>query len=248
MNQEIFRKRNSTQSTRSSLGCKQWWIIIIIIILSPIWVFLLDIFVRKAVIPWGESIVVNLHQDQVDRSFITGQPCQAPCWYNLYLGVSSGEELKGTLKQLPFVDQNHIKEWDITWQEQNDAKEILYDCSYLADHSCGGIVLYRDRFMQIWTRVDYRLTFETVVERLGSPDYYALRPGIEFANCDISLFWVENNLELVASNNQYSGCPFELGIDPRLWVNTLAYSLENVANRFEKYSDVYHPWRGFLEP
>ena len=102
--------------------------------------------------------------------------------------------------------------------------------------------------MQVSTRIDYSLTFQTVIERFGSPNYYSMFPGIEFQNCQINLHWVEDGLELMATSDQYFNCPFESGIDPYTRVNSITYGLEIVSKRFEKYNDVYHPWRGFLEP
>ena len=248
MNQEVFKRQNPANRTYARLGCKQWGIIIICVLLSPIFVFLLDLSLRRIVSPWAERFEISLHQDLVDRSFITNQPCKAPCWYNLHLGVSSESEVKDTISQLTFVDQNRIQERDTTWQEEKDAKQIDYSCSYLAGRTCGGIILSQNRLMQVWTQIDYPLTFEEAVGQLGPPSYYAMFPGIEFQNCVISLYWLKNNLEFTASNYQHFSCPFGTGISPAIKVNTLTYSVENNSWLFEKYGDIYHRWQGFSIP
>jgi hypothetical protein len=44
-----------------------------------------------------------------DRSFLTGTPCLAPCWYNLEIGKSSKNDVIEKLQTLEFIDQKTIQ-------------------------------------------------------------------------------------------------------------------------------------------
>ena len=73
---------------------------------------------------------------RVDRSFVTGQPCDAPCWYELRLGESTIDDIRATLLQLPFVDQSTLFEWNIG----TDGSKLgfYFDCVYYdSPGSCG---------------------------------------------------------------------------------------------------------------
>jgi hypothetical protein len=52
---------------------------------------LLGIFIGGCVILESSGNKSKFPEDaRVDRSFVTGQPCEAPCWYMLRLGRING--------------------------------------------------------------------------------------------------------------------------------------------------------------
>jgi hypothetical protein len=47
-----------------------------------------------------------------DSSFLTQQPCAAPCWYGLEPDKSTADDVIAALRKLPFVDSGTI--WEST--------------------------------------------------------------------------------------------------------------------------------------
>jgi hypothetical protein len=171
----------------------------------------------------------------------------APCWYGINLGKSSASNVYETLAELPFVNQNDIREWGTIWGDDDQAREIFYYCSYLPKQQCGGMTLSRGKVVRIWTQIDYSLTMESIVERIGSPDYRAMFPGIEFQHCEVVLVWIDNEAVISASNQRNPGCPSNTGIKADMQADTLTYSLENDPGFYERY-DIYQKWSGFAMP
>jgi hypothetical protein len=248
MDQEESIQQTPVNRANANVGCRHWIILLVCILLAPIVLFFGQLFYRWVVIPWIDDITVRMNRDLVDQSFVTNAPCEAPCWYTLNLGISTESDVRKTLEQLPFVDQDSILERDSAWINENDAKRIFYDCSYLKDEMCGGFILSEGILKQIYTRVDYPLTFETVVEKIGPPNFYNMIHGIEFQNCTINLFWLMSDVEVMISNYQHFNCPVGTGIGPDFKVDWITYSLDNKPWKFERYSNVYHPWQGFSKP
>lgn len=74
------------------------------------------------------SCVRASEETLMDRSFITGKPCAAPCWYGLELDVSNKDDVIAALDRLPFVDQASIGEFGTAWLEDENAIGISYGC------------------------------------------------------------------------------------------------------------------------
>lgn len=130
----------------------------------------------------------------VDRSFVTGQPCLPPCWHGLELDKSSKIDVQDTLKRLPFVDQSSVREQSTVWLD-SEAEVVIYSCLFQRDEDCGSVLLVEDRVKEITTVVRYDLTFEDVIIKLGSPEYVeysSYHP--EGGGCIISLFWPNSKI------------------------------------------------------
>lgn len=149
-----------------------------------------------------------------DKSFSTGEPCAAPCWYNLVVGKTTEKEALEAVKQLPFIAPNVPLE-RTTVYESEDAKSIYFDClSQSGTRSgCVNLVFSQNELKQILISVGYELTFKTVVDQLGPPDYvsYFVQPGEQIA-CDIYLLW--QNLGIEVHHYQKQACPTQQQIDP----------------------------------
>lgn len=154
------------------------------------------------------TFVVSSCNDEtlVDRSFITQEPCAAPCWYGLELEKSSEEDVYTVLENLPFVNYNSIKEWGTVWGDDENAKEIFYDCQHPRKKRCGGFILSNDRLKQLWVSVNYNLSFFDVVQILGPPNHisYVPRSG-EIAGCTLALYWPKKSIYI--RSHQREGCP-----------------------------------------
>jgi hypothetical protein len=133
------------------------------------------------------------HDPLADKSFVTRQPCAAPCWYGLKLDQSTKEEVYATLRKLPFIDPSSIRERGSGWAGDSSARDLAWDCTHPKVDRCGGATLSHDRLKQLWYSVGYTLTFEQVVGQLGPPDYLDYGPWSgEAGGSIIFLYWPDN--------------------------------------------------------
>lgn len=166
------------------------------------------------------------HEGQVDKSFITGQPCSPPCWYGLYLDESDEQEVRATLADLEFIDQSRIREWGAVWFDDKAAKEVHWSCYMPNETLCGGALLSVDKLKRLWMVVGFELLMTDVIETHGQPEYIDYGPtGTEVMGCAISFYWPEK-LIYISSNNDYSECQ-ELEksgkLDPEILATTIMY-------------------------
>jgi hypothetical protein len=132
----------------------------------------------------------------VDRSFTTGEPCEAPCWYNLKLGVSTTSDVRSTLAKLPFVDQATFYEYAY------DTNELVFgfDCTYYhvpGGGGCGVLETSQDgKLKRIFISVQYNLTLQEVIKKLGVPKFYTTTPSINKDICLVEIYWPESNIEV----------------------------------------------------
>ena len=178
---------------------------------------------------------------RVDRSFISGQPCDAPCWYDLQLGISTIDDIRSKLTQLPFVDQLTLLESSIG---TNGSKMGFYfDCVYYnPPGSCGMLETVDGKLSKIVTSVQYPLPLETAIDRLGVPKYYIVDTSSTEDNCFLSIYWPEKSIITVVEENSRKRHCSEIKtepIDTNLQINTLIYSLINTQD--EKHYEI-RPW------
>jgi len=144
--------------------------------------------------------IVN-YDRKADRSFLTDAPCPAPCWYHLELGKSTREDVLQSLKTLPFINPQSIKESGATWMDDSSAKSIYFGCIHPRTEFCGEITLSDDRMRSIWLSVNYPLTTEMVLEKLGVPSYIDYGDyHFEVGGCVVDLGWPEQSISVSITN------------------------------------------------
>lgn len=150
------------------------------------------------------------HRDRaslVDRSFLFGQPCMAPCWYGLEPDESTEEDVIRTLKTLSFVEPSTITVTKVVQGAPlvENEQRVWFDCREPEQHNCGLALLSGNRLKALYPPVQYALTMEAVVQQLGPPDsvaYRAIEP--ESANCEITLAWQQVKIIVVSFDNRTS--------------------------------------------
>ncbi len=190
----------------------------------------------------------------VDRSFLTEQPCSPPCWYGLELGKSTEEDMYTTLKSLPFVDQTTIVERGATWQSDENARSITFDCLHPWHGSkwCGDATFSADKLTMLWLSVNYDLTFETVVQRLGTPDYISYGPyHVEVGGCEVLLYWPKSQICVDSLDTTGDRVCRMLnagqGIDPAAKVSNIIYMVHEAFPDGPEEGLPYAPWPGFAQ-
>ena len=191
----------------------------------------------------------------IDKSFLEKEPCAPPCWYGLELNQSSEEDIYTTLRQLPFVEKNSIREWGTVWNDDENAKEIFYKCVYSQrpkENTCGGLLLSKNKLKEVWMSVNYDLSFFMSTELFGYPEYISHVPiGVEAVGCTVSLYWPDKQI-LVRSDTK-KACPalYEQEQGFKLDSSTnVTFVMYTAYNNF--YSESigewpYYPWAGFAE-
>lgn len=126
----------------------------------------------------------------VDRSFLTGEPCAPPCWYGAVPGQIDIEELHEVLEGLDFVDPRSIVEFVVV-RRGKEVPVLEWDCSYLDNHWCGRAFFNSDmRLSELVLAIGYDLTVEDAVERLGPPEFTERGSySSETIGCRMYVFW-----------------------------------------------------------
>jgi hypothetical protein len=127
--------------------------------------------------------------DLQDRSWLTGVPCAPPCWYGLYLDLSTEEEVISSLESLPFVDSTLIENSTIGYSdaltgEHYNAK--LIRVSKIGESSIR-LIVGKGNLKQISFGINYEINVGEVVEQIGAPD--VIRTWVDFNTnfCDLEI-------------------------------------------------------------
>jgi hypothetical protein len=166
-------------------------------------------------VAWLVLASCNRDDAGIDRSFITDDPCAAPCWYGLKLESSTLEEYRQKLTELPFVEQGSVGQAgaNYDWIGETEAVEVWYRCSGLPGRFCGSALFTHDRLRSLRLAVRYDLALVDLVEKLGSPETVSCFDNIG-GGSDVSFYWPERNI-IAASvdRGRCSGAESELPSD-----------------------------------
>ena len=138
----------------------------------------------------------------VDRSFVTSQPCEAPCWYGLRLGESTLDDIRMTLPELSFVDQSQLYEQS-TGEFGPNEKLFVVHCSYSTEADlCAELTTSKDgKLSKIIIIVAYELTLQRAIEYLGVPTFYNINPSPNKDVCYVEVFWPEKDVVVSLSDS-----------------------------------------------
>lgn len=192
----------------------------------------------------------------VDRSFLTGEICDPPCWYGLEINNSAKEDALSTLNQLPFVDANSIGEYEVYWFNGVLASVIKFNCVNInSERNCGRMIFYEGTLKQNFISVYYDLTLEGAVDRLGTPDQLIYFWPSPYGSCEITVTWVEKGAAVILHDkSKYNECESITDgnkVSPSILVDTILYTSPEILE--EHY--VKNPgtccttiqWPGFIE-
>jgi hypothetical protein len=129
------------------------------------------IFILSLLLPGCNHASQTPESRVADRSFLTGQPCKAPCWYNLELDKSTLVDVTQTLKELPFVDHNSISVHNTVYTGNIITTQIDFDCIEPKGKPCGFIKVLDDKLKMVNIVIRYPLTIKTVIDQIGPPEY-----------------------------------------------------------------------------
>lgn len=148
----------------------------------------------QSVNPQSTSLEI-LDPTLYDQSWLTGKPCNAPCWYGLEPGVSLRQDSIKTVEQLPFISANGITSSSASWID-----ELSFPCKkpLNAYYGCADLVFKNNVLDEIDINPNYQITFEQAIEKLGPPDGFfvvPIDPG--GGRCVLQVMWKNKRLILV---------------------------------------------------
>ncbi len=132
--------------------------------------------------------------------FLTDEPCTAPCWKGLEIGVSEEREVLTTVSALNFVDQKTIQIIPKSMPDLNpenwvQGKEIIITCVNRRE-PCLRLGIANDKLRDIEISLDYGLTLDAVIVHFGAPDYVGYEHmSRDTVDCRVELIW--NKYQLV---------------------------------------------------
>ncbi len=147
-------------------------------------------------VPTPTSVPVEFQ----DRSFLTGEPCHAPCWYGLVPGISRQDEALALLGSLHFIKTTSFTETSIGSYNNSTSRQESWtrfsaDCIYPEATTCVSLDFYQNRLRRVWLILNYSLSAGEVVSSLGAPDWIEAFPdgGAHQARwfvCHISMIYL----------------------------------------------------------
>ncbi|MBN1231653.1 MAG: hypothetical protein JXA19_07325 [Anaerolineales bacterium] len=163
----------------------------------------------SADIPQSTGNTVNTWDGVVDDSFLTGEPCESPCWQNLEIGKSLDAQAMIVLNGLPFIDKQSV------YSEQDmydpDVVSLNYDCQYDTEgENCGFIAIKNGVVSGIGHKIVYDHPIKAVIDTYGEPSYiyYQLYSGEDSNSCQLALYWTTKDIavEIYANENETNLC------------------------------------------
>jgi hypothetical protein len=147
--------------------------------------------------------------DQMDKSIFTGDPCAAPCWQGLEVGVANEREITAKLPTLTFVNPDTIQMFrggtmpSIVPTTFSQGVIIKADCKY-PEKPCLMLTIVDDILVEIVVSLNYDISVGEAIEHLGNPDHigYGML-GAEKIVCEVYLVW--NEKKLILASKKFEG-------------------------------------------
>jgi hypothetical protein len=190
---------------------------------------------------------------KVDRSFLTDDPCAAPCWQGLTLDQSTKADLVATLTTLDFVDARRIREDEADWKDHKKVIVVSFDCLYPAKVACGDAGFVEDRLKYLWTSIQYELTLGEVVTKLGEPDYVEFAPyEAEAGGCVADFFWLASGISVqffdTRSETICEAIRAGQALTPGLRISSVLYTAPGVFEAEPNACCTRADWAGLADP
>ncbi len=194
-----------------------------------------------------------LDESLADRSLLTGEPCEAPCWQMLELGKSTKSDVIAKLRDLTFINASTIGEapstyWYLDPVQAVSAIRVHANCIVPKRH-CVGLELVNNQLVAVRFVPNYTLLVKDLVDRFGPPDF--VRPVLHQDGRKCLLFYTWEMRQILARSSIPDGkdrCESiedGHGLDKNLNIIGVRYELPG-AFYFERQDG--QEWPGFLEP
>ncbi len=194
-----------------------------------------------------------LDESLVDRSLLTGEPCDAPCWQTLELGKSTKSDVIAKLRDLTFINASTIGEspsyyWDPETEQAVPAIRVHADCRVPKIH-CVGLELVNNQLVAVRFVPKYTLLIKDLVDHFGPPDFVRPVLHMDGRTCDIFYSWEMRQIlaesSITDGKDRCESIEDGHGLDKNLSINGVHYELPDKFTYQRQYGQ---EWPGFLEP
>jgi hypothetical protein len=193
--------------------------------------------------------IIDHDHPLIDESFISGEPCEPPCWYGLIPGQSSFEDVNQVLSELEFMQPTSINILKSTSEYYGvEDIRIYFQCQYYSGiPSCGSLWLLGDTLHWIRHEIAYELSINEAVGIIGEPDLIILR-GRRDRGCNVDFTWVEKGIIATHKGMSDTACAAVLeakgGVPPDILISRIIYSAEDKPISCEQNC---FEWQGMLD-
>jgi hypothetical protein len=157
----------------------------------------------------------------VDPAFITGQPCQPPCWNGLELEASRPEDVYGLARSSPYYDEERIQDQfpcgivDVdpqTGQVRQDGQGrcTWLRCEGVPDQGCAMLSFKDERLVSILLSPLNPPSLAEISQRYGQPQAFLVTAGQRAYTCQVQTFWPELQMVVVSNLNSRQVCRNEV--------------------------------------
>jgi hypothetical protein len=134
----------------------------------------------------------------LNNSFLTGIPCELPCWNGLLVGETTYSEAIAILQSLSFIDSETIQFSGVTGRGTADIpndKDPFYihaDCVLPEGEQCVFMEVQIGKVVWINSSINFSFTLSEMVEHFGEPSYIEFGSGAsECMDCHLEVVWKE---------------------------------------------------------
>jgi hypothetical protein len=153
----------------------------------------------------------------VDPAFLSGEPCEPPCWNGFELGVSRPDEVYEFARSSPYYEEANIEDkanCPVLYHDPEtganiqtgDGRCVWLRCEGVIDQACA-MFWFKDELLigQILSP-SVAITLGEVIDRYGEPDYFAVTPGQRAYTCQSLAFWRERHFVIINRENNRARC------------------------------------------
>lgn len=190
----------------------------------------------------------------VDKSLLTGEPCEPPCWYNITPGITSDNEALDIVSELDFINSDTI---DL--QRGSRGGVIVWQTIFSENQITNGNIAFDQKGIvySVIVVLSYHITLKELIEVIGDPDGIMTRPHIQYngsVHCmNVYVVWLDQGLAATAACLPISEEPLSL-VEPHLLIRQVSYFPS--ASTMDEYitfhggptpQDKFIEWEGFEE-
>jgi hypothetical protein len=215
--------------------------------------------------PVGEE-PITIPAYLIDRSWLTDEPCRAPCWYGLEPEKSTKGEAIFTVKELPFVNPESMIVTELYtsyWWRGSErrgipSQDISFEYKDYPKVICVVMLVEKDISERLaWFILFplFNISFGEVVDQIGPPDFiHYSRSNAEVKGCYVDLLWIERQMELTHIEERRGRLEKDLcdrieeannRVPSELTVFQVVY-LRRSEVEYKTSLKWYFPWNGFI--
>lgn len=169
-------------------------------------------------IPPASTPTPTMDPTYLDMSWLSGIPCEPPCWNELELEESTPEDVYAFVHSSRFFDTEKIEDSSKCWvwyypELDTDIEILVKDgrcifliCKDMERNACAHLAFVEDRLAEIQLYPQDLVTFKEVVDVYGKPDSMNIYPIHHSNYCEAQLLYREYQMKVVHTDDNKKRC------------------------------------------